>query len=39
MRLASLRQRGWSMRAMVKLTRRSPGTISRELRRDACLWF
>ena len=34
--LASLRQQGWSIRAIARLQGRSPSTISRELRRNAC---
>ena len=34
--LASLRQQGWSLRAIARLQGRSPSTISRELRRNAC---
>ena len=33
--LASLRQQGWSMRAIAHLQGRSPSTISRELRRNS----
>ena len=33
--LASLRQQGWSMRAIACLQERSPCTISRELRRNS----
>ncbi|WP_367066039.1 IS30 family transposase [Oryzisolibacter sp. LB2S] len=36
MTLASLHQQGWSLRAIGKLQGRSPSTISRELRRNAC---
>ena len=36
MTLASLHQQGWSLRAIAKLQGRSPSTISRELRRNAC---
>ena len=36
MTLASLYQQGWSLRAIAKLQGRSPSTISRELRRNAC---
>lgn len=34
--LASLRQQGWSIRAIARLQGRSPSTISREVRRNAC---
>jgi IS30 family transposase len=34
-RLALLKSRGWSLRAIARALRRDPGTISRELRRNA----
>jgi len=36
MTLSSLRQQGWSIRAIATLQGRSPSTISRELRRNSC---
>ena len=36
MTLSSLRQQGWSIRAIATLQGRSPSTISRELQRNSC---